>query len=103
MIKAEAPSANRRNDVAEPNRPWWRNVWCWLVLAGPVAVVFAGLTTYWIASSGADPLVDRDYYQKGLALGKVAGESSGAFAPARQARNHAATGGMPERNASEGK
>jgi uncharacterized protein len=99
----DATTATHGASVPETTRPWWRNAWCWLVLAGPVTVVFAGLTTYWIASSGADTLVDRDYYQKGLALGKGASESSGALAPARQARNHAATGGVAERGTTQGK
>lgn len=103
MNKSAAAIATQGASEPEPTLPWWRNAWCWLVLVGPVTVIFAGFATYWIASSGADTLVDRDYYQKGLALSKGTGESSGALAPARQARNHAATGGVAERSVTEGK
>jgi uncharacterized protein len=84
------------NSVAfsnEHSKPWWRNTWCWLVLAGPLVVIIAGLATLWIAARDADPLVDRDYYQKGIAMSKGVDSKSNALEPARQARNHAATGG----------
>jgi uncharacterized protein len=75
--------------------PWWRQSWLWLVIAGPAIVVVAGLTTVWIAASGADTLVTADYYQKGLALKKENPTDTDApMLPARQARNHAATGGV---------
>jgi uncharacterized protein len=103
MNKTEPTGANSEGGFVEPKRAWWRNAWCWLVLAGPTVVVFAGLTTFWIASSGADTLVDHDEYQKGGALSKGVRENSGSLTPARQARNHAATGGTPERNGISGK
>lgn len=46
--------------------PWYREPWPWLLMAGPAAVVVAGAVTIWLAVSGADGLVDDDYYKQGL-------------------------------------
>ena len=40
-------------------------------MAGPAAVVVAGMVTVWIAVSGADGLVAEDYYKQGLAINRV--------------------------------
>lgn len=72
---------------------WWRNPYCWLILVGPITVVIAGILTAWIAIAGADPLVDENYYQKGIALSKGVTGAPESLLPAKQARNHAATGG----------
>ncbi|ODV00004.1 MAG: hypothetical protein ABT20_16320 [Rubrivivax sp. SCN 70-15] len=46
-------SATSRN--AQPTElPWWRYGMVWLVIAGPVSAVIAGLTTVWIAERNAD-------------------------------------------------
>ncbi len=74
---------------------WWRNPYCWLILVGPITVVIAGIITAWIAIDGADPLVDKNYYQKGIELSKGVADTPGSLLPAKQARNHAATGGLP--------
>jgi uncharacterized protein len=36
--------------------PWWRQAWCWLVIAGPLAVIIAGSITMVIAYRDADTL-----------------------------------------------
>ena len=96
MLNAKPASEAKGKTAAWSDSPtWWRNPYCWLVLVGPIVVVFAGLATVWIAMVNADTLVDRNYYQKGLALSKGAGADSIALQPARAARNHAATGGAP--------
>jgi uncharacterized protein len=82
--------------VLSDSPTWYRNPYCWLVLAGPIAVVIAGLITLWIAVSGADTLVDQNYYQKGLALSNGVAINPSSLQPARAARNHAATGGTPQ-------
>jgi uncharacterized protein len=74
---------------------WWRNPYCWLILIGPITVIVAGLLTMWIAISGADTLVDQNYYQKGIALSNRAGQTPESLLPAKQARNHAATVSVP--------
>lgn len=59
----------------------WREPMVWLVVAGPVAVVLASLVTVTLALRHPDPpLATR----------------AAAAVPAQQARNHAATGVVPE-------
>jgi hypothetical protein len=66
-----------------PALPWWRVRMMWLVIAGPVLVVLAGIATTVIAVRGGDvPL------RKAQA---AAAAQAGDMTPAGQARNHAAT------------
>ena len=48
--------------------PWYKEPWPWILMAGPAAVVVAGIATTWIAFAGADGLVADDYYKRGLAV-----------------------------------
>jgi uncharacterized protein len=80
-----------------PNaRPWWRHGHVWLLVAGPAAVVVAGVITTVIAMEGADPLVARDYYRRGIEINQQLARER-ALMPAHQARNHAATPTAPQR------
>lgn len=63
-------------------QPWWHYRMVWFVLAGPAAVVVAGVVTFWIAASHPDPVVGD--------TARAAGAVSNAYVPAQQARNHAA-------------
>jgi len=84
----------------EKSKAWWHYGHAWLVFGGPAAVVVASLITVYIAVSHRDPVVDDDYYQKGVNInstldsdGKpLSAEEMNALAPAVKARNHAATG-----------
>lgn len=49
-------------------KPWYRERWPWLLMAGPFAVIVAGSVTAWLAVSSYDGLVDDDYYKQGLAV-----------------------------------
>ncbi|MGA0613024.1 nitrogen fixation protein FixH [Caldimonas sp. KR1-144] len=60
--------------------PWWRFPIVWLVIAGPLAVVVAGVLTAVLAVNGADASVPAV---------PVTRERSAA--PAMAGRNHAAT------------
>ena len=51
--------------------PWYRHRWPWLLMAGPLAVVVAGVFTAYLAVSSNDGLVDDDYYKHGLAVNKL--------------------------------
>ena len=64
--------------------PWWRVGMVWLVIAGPLVVVVAAITTAVIAVRGADPVLTE------AEMRPQAGQV-GAATPAVQARNHAAT------------
>jgi len=51
-------------------KPWYREPWPWLLMAGPAAVLAAGIATTWIAFASADGLVAEDYYRQGLGVNK---------------------------------
>ena len=52
-------------------QPWYRHRWPWMLMAGPLIVVVAGLFTAYLAATSNDGLVDDDYYRQGLAVNKV--------------------------------
>ena len=52
-------------------KPWYRQLWPWLIISGPAAVLVAGAVTTWIAFDSADGLVAEDYYKQGMAINKV--------------------------------
>ena len=56
--------------MTQPNTPWYRHSWPWILMAGPAIVVVAGLTTAWLALDTADGLVEDDYYKQGLAVAR---------------------------------
>lgn len=45
--------------------PWYRQSIFWILMTGPIIVVFAALYTFYIAQSNADDLVSDDYYKDG--------------------------------------
>lgn len=55
----------------EPVKPWYREPWPWLLMAGPAAVVVASFVTLWLAIASNDGLVADDYYKQGLAINKT--------------------------------
>ena len=78
--------------TATPAQPWWKFAHVWMVVAGPAIVVVASFITLYLAVTRPDPVLDENYYQKGLAINKTLADSPKSLAPAMQARNHAATG-----------
>lgn len=59
------------NASGTPALPWYRHPWPWLLMAGPAAVIVAGLVTMVIAFRSDDGLVADDYYKRGLAINQV--------------------------------
>jgi uncharacterized protein len=51
-------------------KPWYREPWPWLLMAGPAAVLVAGAATMWIAFASADGMVAEDYYKQGLGINR---------------------------------
>jgi len=49
-------------------KPWYREPWPWILMAGPAATIAAGAVTIWLAVSTSDGLVADDYYKRGLAI-----------------------------------
>jgi hypothetical protein len=58
------------NAIPQP-QPWYREPWPWIIMAGPAAVVVAGVITAWIAFANADVLVVKDYYKYGIEINAV--------------------------------
>lgn len=79
-------------DATKSSEPWWKFGHVWMVIAGPAIVVVASCLTFYIAAKGTDPVLDEDYYQKGLQINKELAANPSSLAPAIQARNHAQTG-----------
>ncbi len=50
------------------SKPWYREPWPWILMAGPAIVVVAGIITAWLAFDSNDGLVEDDYYKQGLAI-----------------------------------
>jgi hypothetical protein len=87
------------SEQSSQNQPWWRHGYVWLIIAGPALVVVAAVVTAVIAIRGQDPVIDPDYYQKGLNINKtLSDDQRRQMMPALTARNHAATpdDGLPD-------
>lgn len=80
---------------AQESAPWWKHGFVWLLISGPAVVVVAGFFTFWLAARTADPVVDADYYRRGIEINKTLAAHDKARAPALQGRNHAATPASP--------
>lgn len=63
-----------------PAKPWYREPWPWLLMAGPFAVIVAGVYTTLLAIGSFDGLVADDYYKRGLAINKTKGREDRASA-----------------------
>jgi hypothetical protein len=68
------------------HKPWYREPWPWLLIAGPAIVVVAGVVTTWIAVKYEDGLVADDYYKQGLAINQVIRRETTAVALDMRAR-----------------
>lgn len=65
----EAASTNHDSRITiHEAKPWHREPWPWILMAGPAAVVVAGAVTIWLAFATSDGLVADDYYRRGLAI-----------------------------------
>ena len=80
-----------KHEQAIDPKPWWKHGHVWLVISGPAVVVVAALVTAVIAVRGADPVVEADYYRRGIEINKALAARERAKLPALQGRNHAAT------------
>jgi hypothetical protein len=87
---------------SDPDQPiaWWRVPHMWLVVGGPLVVVVAAIFTAVIAIKGADPLLNKEDYERDLKAaqsltGQARADALISFQPAGQARNHAASPMIP--------
>lgn len=82
--------------------PWWRVPHMWLVVGGPLLVVVAGIVTAFIAIDGADPVLNKEQFERDLKAstqhldGQAKTDALIGLQPAGQARNHAASPVLPK-------
>lgn len=57
---------------------WYNEPWMLLVIGGPLIVVIAGLTTFYIAWHGSDNVVSKDYYRQGININRTLREDAKA-------------------------
>ena len=53
---------------AHEPRPWYRELWPWLLMSGPALVVVGCTYAMWLAAATDDALVADDYYKRGLSI-----------------------------------
>lgn len=58
-------------NTADASRPWYREPWPWLLMAGPALVIVAGAVTTAIAVQTSDGVVADDYYKQGLGINRT--------------------------------
>ena len=80
---------------AQDGDPWWKHGHVWLLISGPAAVILAGIATAVIAVRGSDPVVEADYYRRGIEINKTLAAGDKSQLPAMQGRNHAVTPARP--------
>jgi hypothetical protein len=81
-----------QNQTEPSSKPWWKYPLVWMIIGGPLVVVVASIVTMVIAVRSPDPVVEEDYYRKGLNINQtLADEKARQMMPAMQARNHVAT------------
>ncbi len=57
-------SVSMTNDT----KPWYKEPWPWILMAGPFIVIIACMNLLWTAIATNDGLVSDDYYKEGLAM-----------------------------------
>ena len=89
MVNAPGQPVSRESEV----RPWWKEFYVWMVIAGPLSAVIACVITAVYILQGPDALVSEDYYREGIALNRKVKTAQPPMQPAQTGRNHSATGG----------
>ena len=94
-MNTQSTTAEISNTAPSPSPalPWWRYAHVWLIISGPAIVVVAGFVTLWLAIRTPDPVVEEDYYQRGLKINETLRQqhSDRSMLPAVKGRNHAVT------------
>jgi hypothetical protein len=85
-------------DASATELPWWKHSFLWMVIAGPAIVVVASFITLYLAVSRPNEIVNEATYRSGKQSDQTIEQrrKDSGMAPAMQARNHAATGVVPE-------
>ncbi len=55
------------NNVSEKDnsKPWYKQFWPWMLMAGPIFVVLASVSMFFVAKQSMTDLVSDDYYKDG--------------------------------------
>jgi hypothetical protein len=53
---------------AAPPRPWYRQLWPWLLIVPPAAAVIGGSLTLYLAVTRPDTLVRKDCFKDGVTM-----------------------------------
>ncbi len=97
MNTTAAPTDRSSKPIA-----WWRVPHMWLVVGGPLVVVVAAIITAVIAVRGADPVLNKEDFERDLKAatasldGQAKVDALIKLQPANQARNHAASPVVPK-------
>lgn len=51
-----------------PPKPWYRQLWPWLLMTMPATAIVGGAITFWLAATSNNALVVDDYYREGKAI-----------------------------------
>jgi hypothetical protein len=81
---------------SDASQTWWKNGYVWMALGGPLVVVVASITTFFIAAHNPDPVIETNAKTSAMAK-NGAPPAEDAMVPALIGRNNAATGGVPEK------
>ncbi len=65
MSKVSVASVSPASSPAVPEKPWYKQVWVWFVIALPASSVVTGIILVTVATKNADDLVLDDWYREG--------------------------------------
>lgn len=77
-------------------RPWWKEPYVWMVIAGPLSAVLACAVTAAYILQGPDAVVSENAHQEGLDMSRQVQAAKPPMQPAQTGRNHSATGGKKD-------
>ena len=61
-------SPSLTSEQAHNAKPWYAQLWPWLLMLGPALAILACAYTGWLAFSNQDAMVVDDYYKQGKAI-----------------------------------
>ena len=91
------PAVNREceseSESSKAARPWWKEPYVWMVIAGPLSAVIACAITAVYIFQGPDRVVSEEQYREFMQIRRELQKAPPALQPAVVGRNHSATGG----------
>jgi len=74
-------------------RPWWKEPYVWMVIAGPLAAVLACAVTAVYIFQGPDRVLPEEHFPQAQVMRAEIQQAANPLQPAQVVRNHSATGG----------